>query len=30
MGKLEIADKNINQDISFRSEDLVKYTRKLK
>ena len=30
MGKLSIADKNINQQISFRSEDLVKYSRKIK
>lgn len=30
MNKLNFSDKNINQEISFRSEDHVKYSRKLK
>ena len=28
MSKMSAADKNINQEISFKSEDLVKYNRK--
>lgn len=29
MNQLTIADTNLNQEISFKSEDLVKYKRKL-
>ena len=29
LNKLNIADKNVNQEITYKSEDLVKFTRKI-